>query len=133
MHRSRLLHQRSHFPGKAKTFTVNEQRAAALHFTDPRVQTLYTFCCYSFSSRAYSPPRTYESILLHCWEKAQPTEPGTDHLRPAPAAPPRPHRAYSENHRYRITAKGLCAVTFYTGLHNRSLRAGLAIISPSAA
>jgi hypothetical protein len=27
----------------------------------------------------------------------------------------------------------LCAVTFYTGLHNRSLRAGLAIISPSAA
>jgi hypothetical protein len=32
-------------------------------------------------------------------------------------------------HRYRITVKGLRTALFYTGLYNRSLRTGLAIIS----
>ena len=38
-----------------------------------------------------------------------------------------------KTHRYRITAKGLRTAIFYTGLYTRSLRTGLAIISPSAA
>lgn len=38
-----------------------------------------------------------------------------------------------KTHRYRITAKGLRTAIFYTGLYNRSLRTGLAIISPGAA
>jgi predicted MarR family transcription regulator len=33
-------------------------------------------------------------------------------------------------HRYRITAKGLRIAIFYTRLYNRSLRTGLAMISP---
>jgi predicted MarR family transcription regulator len=35
-----------------------------------------------------------------------------------------------KTHRYRITAKGLRSAIFYTRLYNRSLRPGLAIISP---
>jgi predicted MarR family transcription regulator len=38
-----------------------------------------------------------------------------------------------KTHRYRITAKGLRTATFYTRLYNRSLRTGLAVISPQAA
>jgi predicted MarR family transcription regulator len=38
-----------------------------------------------------------------------------------------------ETHRYRITAKGLRTAIFYTRLYNRSLRTGLAVISPDAA
>ena len=37
-----------------------------------------------------------------------------------------------KTHRYRITAKGLRTAIFYTRLYNRSLRTGLAIISPAA-
>jgi hypothetical protein len=35
-----------------------------------------------------------------------------------------------KTHRYRITAKGLRIAIFYTRLYNRSLRTGLAMISP---
>jgi DNA-binding PadR family transcriptional regulator len=35
-------------------------------------------------------------------------------------------------HRYRITAKGLRTALFFTRLYDRSLRTGLAIISPGA-
>jgi hypothetical protein len=38
-----------------------------------------------------------------------------------------------KTHRYCITAKGLRTAIFYTGLYNRSLRTGLALISPRAA
>ena len=38
-----------------------------------------------------------------------------------------------KTHRYRITPKGLRTAIFYTRLYNRSLRTGLAIISPGAA
>jgi hypothetical protein len=38
-----------------------------------------------------------------------------------------------KTHRYRITAKGLRTAIFYTRLYNRSLRTGLALISPSVA
>ena len=37
-----------------------------------------------------------------------------------------------KTHRYRITAKGLRTAIFYTHLYNRSLRTGLAVISPHA-
>jgi len=40
---------------------------------------------------------------------------------------------FSKTHRYRITAKGLRTATFYTRIYNRSLRTGLAVISPQAA
>ena len=65
-------------------------------------------------------------------KKPSPLTPGTDHLRPASLAPSRPHRAHSENYRYRITPKGLRTAIFYTGLYNRSLRTGFAVISPRA-
>src|SRR5262249_16733271 len=35
-----------------------------------------------------------------------------------------------KSHRYRVTAKGLRIAAFYTRLYNRSLRTGLAMISP---
>jgi hypothetical protein len=38
-----------------------------------------------------------------------------------------------KTHRYRITAKGLRTAIFYTRLYNRSLRIGLAVVSPDAA
>jgi hypothetical protein len=38
-----------------------------------------------------------------------------------------------KTHRFRITAKGFRTAIFYTGLYNRSLRTGLALISPRAA
>ena len=38
-----------------------------------------------------------------------------------------------KTHSYRITAKGLRTAIFYTRLYNRSLRTGLALISPDAA
>jgi predicted MarR family transcription regulator len=38
-----------------------------------------------------------------------------------------------KSHRYRITAKGLRTAIFYTRLYNRSLRIGLAVISPDVA
>jgi hypothetical protein len=38
-----------------------------------------------------------------------------------------------KTHSYRITAKGLRTTIFYTRLYNRSLRTGLAVISPDAA
>ena len=38
-----------------------------------------------------------------------------------------------KTHSYRITAKGLRTAIFYTRLYNRSLRKGLAVISPDAA
>jgi DNA-binding PadR family transcriptional regulator len=37
-----------------------------------------------------------------------------------------------QTHRYRITAKGLRTALFFTRLYDRSLRTGLAIISPAA-
>ena len=37
-----------------------------------------------------------------------------------------------KTHRYRVTAKGLRTALFYTRLYDRSLRTGLAIISPAA-
>jgi len=36
-----------------------------------------------------------------------------------------------KTHRYRVTAKGLRIAVFYTRLYNRSLRTGLAMISPN--
>jgi hypothetical protein len=58
--------------------------------------------------------------------KAQPIAPGTDHLRPASLAPPRPHfrKPTATASRPRIAH-----AIFYTGLYNRSLGTGLAVIS----
>jgi hypothetical protein len=64
--------------------------------------------------------------------QAEPIYPGPDHLRSAPPAPARSDRAHPQTHRYRITIKGLRTAIFYTRLYNRSLRTGLAVISPAA-
>ena len=45
----------------------------------------------------------------------------------------RDHELIPKTHSYRITAKGLQTAIFYTRLYNRSLRTGLALISPDAA
>src|ERR1700686_1550461 len=92
-----------------------------------------TSCCCSFSSRAHLPTRMYASILLHCWgKKPSQLSPGqiTYDLRRL-----RLHglsERIPKTHRYRITPKGLRTAIFYTGLYNRSLRTGLAVISPRA-
>jgi hypothetical protein len=112
------------FQDMRKPAIVGDQRAALLRFADPRVQGSCRFCSCSFSSRPHSPIRTFASILLHCWRKAQPTHPGTYHLRSASAAFAPPHRAHPENpHHYRVTAKVLPIAVFYTRLYNRSLAA----------
>jgi hypothetical protein len=59
-----------------------------------------------------------------CWEKSPANSP-RDGSRMTGVGP--------KTHRYRITAKGLRTAIFYTRLHNRSLRTGLAIISSGPA
>src|SRR6266568_538827 len=94
-----------------------------------------TSCCCSFSSREHLPTRMYASILLIApllGKKPSQLTPGriTYDLRRL-----RLHgltERIPKTHRYRITAKGLRTAIFYTGLYNRSLRTGMAVISPAA-
>jgi hypothetical protein len=112
---------------------VGAQRAAALRFADPRVQgllhilLLFVLVQGTFAHRHL---REHLAPLLGL-------EPGqltagriTYDLRRL-----RLHgliERIPKTHRYRITDKGLRTAIFYTRLYNRSLRTGLAIVSPAA-
>jgi hypothetical protein len=120
------------FQHMQKPVIVDDQRAAALRFADPRVQALCTSCCCFSSSRAVYPQRHPRASRSTARKKAEPTDPRTDHLRPAPLASAWTDYPNSRTRRYRITTKGLRTAIFYTRLYSRSLRTGLAIISPAA-
>ena len=103
------------FQDMQRPITVNDQRAAALRFADPRVQA-----------------HVREHLAPLLGKKPSQLSPGqiTYDLRRL-----RLHgltERIPKTHRYRITPKGLRTAIFYTGLYNRSLRTGLAVISPRA-
>ena len=81
-------------------------------------------------------PRKYTSPIVSAifgmWQAVH-MLPGTDHLRLRRLRLHGLTERIPKSHRYRITPKGLRTAIFYTGLYNRSLRTGLAIISPRAA
>jgi len=121
------------FQDLQKPVTRDEQRAAALRFADPRVQALL------------------HVLLLFLHVKGTFTHRDLrEHLAPLLGLAPgqltagritydlrrlRLHgliERIPKTHRYRITAKGLRTAIFCTRLYNRSLRTGLAIVSPAA-
>jgi hypothetical protein len=122
------------FQEMQKPVAIGEQRAGALRFADPRVQgllqvlLLFLLVQGTFRNKNF---REYIAPLLGM-EPSQ-ISPGrvTYDLRRL-----RLHgliERIPKTHCYRITAKGLRTAIFYTRLYNRSLRTGLAVISPDAA
>jgi len=121
------------FQDMQKPASVGDQRAASLRFADPRVQALL------------------QVLLLFLLVQGTFTHKGLrEHLAPLLGKKPSQLTAgritydlrrlrlhglierIPKTHRYRITAKGLRTAIFYASLYNRSLRTGLAIISPTA-
>jgi len=122
------------FQDMQKPVTVGEQRAAALRFADPRVQgLLHVLLLFLLVQGTFRNKDLREHIAPLLGIKPSQLSPGrvTYDLRRL-----RLHgliERIPKTHCYRITAKGLRTAIFYTRLYNRSLRAGLAIISPDAA
>jgi hypothetical protein len=122
------------FQDMQKPVTVGEQRAAALRFADPRVQALlHVLLLFLLVQGTFRNKDLREHIAPLLGMKPSQLSPGriTYDLRRL-----RLHglaERFPKTHRYRITAKGLRTAIFYTRLYNRSLRTGLAVISPDAA
>lgn len=121
------------FQDMQKPVTVGDQRAAALRFADPRVQALMQVLLLFLlvqGTVTHKDLREHSAALLG--HKPGQLTPGriTYDLRRL-----RLHgliERIPKTRRYRITAKGLRTAIFYTRLYNRSLRTGLAIVSPAA-
>src|SRR5712664_3372810 len=110
---------------------VDNQRAAALRFADPRVQSLLNVLLLFLLVRGTF---THKDVR--------------EHLAPLLGHRPSQYTAgritydlrrlrlhglierITKTHRYRITTKGLRTAIFYTRLYNRSLQTGMAVISP---
>ena len=122
------------FQDLQKPVTIGEQRAAALRFADPRVQgLLQVLLLFLLVQGTFRNQDLREHIAPLLGMKPSQITPGraTYDLRRL-----RLHgliERIPNTHRYRITAKGLRTAIFYTRLYNRSLRTGLAGISPDAA
>src|ERR1700726_2001381 len=122
------------FQDMQRPITVNDQRAAALRFADPRVHALlHVLLLFLLVQGTFTNKDVREHLAPLLGKKPSQLSPGqiTYDLRRL-----RLHgltERIPKTHRYRITAKGLRTAIFYTGLYNRSLRTGLAIISPSEA
>jgi DNA-binding HxlR family transcriptional regulator len=122
------------FQDMQKPVTVGEQRAAALRFADPRVQgLLHVLLLFLLVQGTFRNKNLREHIAPLLGIKPSQLSPGrvTYDLRRL-----RLHgliERIPKSHQYRITAKGLRTAIFYTRLYNRSLRTGLAVISPDAA
>jgi hypothetical protein len=122
------------FQDMQKPIMVNQQRAAALRFADPRVHALlHVLLLFLLVQGTFTHKDLREHLAPLLGKKPSQLTPGriTYDLRRL-----RLHgltERIPKTHRYRITAKGLRTAIFYTGLYNRSLRTGLAIISPGAA
>ena len=113
---------------------VNQHRAAALRFADPRVHALlHVMLLFLLVQGTFTHKVLREHLAPLLGKKPSQLTPGriTYDLRRL-----RLHgliERIPKTHRYRITAKGLRTAVFYNSLYNRSLRTGLAIISPCAA
>ena len=122
------------FQDLQKPVTVGEQRAAALRFADHRVQgLLHVLLLFLLVQGTFRNKDLREHIAPLLGIKPSELSPGrvTYDLRRL-----RLHgliERIPKTHCYRITAKGLRTAIFYTRLYSRSLRAGLAAISPDAA
>ena len=122
------------FQDMQKPVTVNNRRAAALRFADPRVQALLqVLLLFLLVQGTFTHKHLREHLAPLLGQKPSQLTPGriTYDLRRL-----RLHaliERIEKTHRYRITAKGLRTALFYTRLYNRSLRPALAIISPAAA
>jgi predicted MarR family transcription regulator len=116
-----------------KPVVVGDQRAAVLRFADPRVQgLLHILLLFLLVQGTFRKKDLREHIapLLGMRPSQLSTGRVTYDLRRL-----RLHALIEripKTHRYRITAKGLRTAIFYTHLYNRSLRPGLAVISPDA-
>jgi hypothetical protein len=117
-----------------KPVTVGDQRAAALRFTDPRLQSLlHVLLLFLLIQCTFTHKDVRERLAPLLGKKPSQLTPGriTYDLRRLCL-----HgliERIPKTHRYRITAKGLRAAIFYTRLYNRSLRTGLAIVSSHVA
>jgi hypothetical protein len=117
-----------------KPVTVNNRRAAALRFADPRVQALLqVLLLFLLVQGTFTHKHLREHLAPLLGQKPSQLTPGriTYDLRRL-----RLHaliERIEKTQRYRITAKGLRTALFYTRLYNRSLRPAMAIISPAAA
>jgi hypothetical protein len=120
------------FQGMQKPVTVDSGRAAALRFADPRVQALcHVLLLFLLVKGTFTHKDVREHLAPLLGHKPSQYAPGrvTYDLRRL-----RLHALIEripKTHRYRITAKGLRIAIFYTRLYNRSLRTGMAVISPA--
>jgi hypothetical protein len=119
------------FQDMQRPVTIDNQRAAALRFADPRVQAL---CHVMLLFLLVHGTFTHKDVR--------------EHLAPLLGHRPSQYTAgritydlrrlrlhglierITKTHRYRITTKGLRTAIFYTRLYNRSLQTGMAVISP---
>src|ERR1700685_2802653 len=121
------------FQDMQRPITVNDQRAAALRFADPRVQALlHVLLLFLLVQGTFTHKDVREHLAPLLGKKPSQLTPGriTSDLRRL-----RLHgltERIPKTHRYRITAKGLRTAIFYTRLYSRALRTGLAVISPCA-
>src|SRR5215831_13292758 len=122
------------FQDMQKPAIVGDQRAASLRFADPRVQALlHVLLLFLLVQGRFRNNDLREHTAPLLGMKPSQLSPGrvTYDLRRL-----RLHgliERIPKTHSYRITAKGLRTAIFYTRLYNRSLRTGLAFISPDAA
>ena len=112
---------------------VDGQRAPAMRFADPRVQgLLHVLLLFVLVQGTFSHGHLREHLAPLLGQKPSHFSSGriTYDLRRL-----RLHgliERIPKTYRYRITDKGLRTAIFYTRLYNRSLRTGLAAISPAA-
>jgi len=120
------------FQDLQKPVVLDNRRAAALRFADPRVQALlHVLLLFLLVQGTFSHKdlRQHLAPLLG----SKPSQIGSGRIS-YDLRRLRLHGLTERipgTHRYRITVKGLRTAVFYTGLYNRSLRTGLAIISPA--
>ena len=122
------------FQDMQRPVTVDDRRAAALRFADPRVQALlHVLILFLLVQGTFTHKDLREHLAPLLGQKPSQLTPGriTYDLRRL-----RLHgliERVANTHRYRIPAKGLRTALFYTSLYNRMLRPGLAVITPDPA
>ena len=122
------------FQDMQRPVTIDNQRAAALRFADPRVQALcHVMLLFILVHGTFTHKDVREHLAPLLGHKPSQYTPGriTYDLRRL-----RLHgliERIPKTHRYRITPNGLRTAVFYTRLYSRTLRPGLAIISPACA
>jgi hypothetical protein len=120
------------FQDLQRPVTIDNQRGAALRFADPRVQALcQVMLLFLLVHGTFTHKDVREHLAPLLGHKPSQYTSGriTYDLRRL-----RLHgliERIPKTHRYRITTKGLRTAIFYTKLYNRSLRPGMAIISPA--